>query len=107
MKSNFGRRVQRLMELRGLKQIPLAQGAGVSQSTINRILNEASSPRMDTIIKISQALNVPLESLTHPNDLAAEIIYELHFMEDVELSKLLEHIRKEKLWKTRQLVHSE
>lgn len=104
MRYLFGKRVRRLMELRDLKQDMLARGAGVAQSTINRILHERNVPNMDTIIKISQALNVPLEALTHPNDIAAEIIYELHYMDNKELNEVLENIRKEKLWKSRELA---
>ncbi len=96
---SFSDRIKKFMELQDLKQIPLAQKAGRSQSTINRALNSKTAPRIDTLQAIARALNVPVEALTYPDETIATIIYELSQMPKQDVDRLIEHIKKEKLWK--------
>src|SRR5574340_31046 len=99
MAYSFSGRIRRFMEIRGLKQIPLALKAGRSQSTINRALNSTNVPRFDTLTDIAKALSVPVEALTYPDDTVATLIVELSQMSSEDVARLLEEIRKDKLWK--------
>jgi DNA-binding XRE family transcriptional regulator len=56
----------RLLELRAkhdLSQAGLAQLAGVDRKTINRIENGHFSPALDTLVRLSSALDVTASSL--------------------------------------------
>lgn len=41
----------------------LAERVGISRENITNIINEKSKPAFDTLVKISEALNVPLSEL--------------------------------------------
>lgn len=89
---------QRMKELR-IKQDELAGKSGVSQSTINRLLNTPIKSRIDTIQKVAKALSLPPEYLTIKNERHANICKLLYEMNDQDLQDTLFHIEKEKLWK--------
>lgn len=57
------RRILKEMENKDWGQTDLAVKAHVSQSTINRLLNETAKSRMDTVYKVAKALNLPVEYL--------------------------------------------
>lgn len=86
-------RIRLIMKNRDIKQIPMSRAAGVSQSTINRILNGESTPNHKTLVKISKGLDVPVEALTHPCDSTAEIIYELSRMDKEHIRTVLEYVK--------------
>jgi len=50
----------------GIKKQSLAQKLGVTNTTITRYCNGQSSPTVDTLIKISQILNVDISEFFLP-----------------------------------------
>lgn len=57
-------RVRELRQRRMLTQAELAEEAGITESTINRIeQGHAQAPRISTIRKIAKVLDVPAEDL--------------------------------------------
>ncbi len=53
---------QKLKEL-GKSQAWLAREAGVSESTVSKAANGSSGLRIDSLVFIAKALNLPVESL--------------------------------------------
>jgi transcriptional regulator with XRE-family HTH domain len=64
---------------RNMKQDELAKAAGVSRVSVNNILNGKGNPKLDTLIRIAQALNISPSALlvgindspVTPSDVAA------------------------------------
>lgn len=52
-----------LREMAGLSQAQLAQISGVSQSHISKLEIAKDSPTLKTLLKLAQALNVPVQAL--------------------------------------------
>jgi transcriptional regulator with XRE-family HTH domain len=99
MSYSFAERIKKFMEIKELTQVPLAQKAGHSQSTINRAIHSTSIPRFDTLSNIAKALDVPVEALTYPDETVATIIFELSRMSKPDIKDVSEYVKKEKLWK--------
>jgi transcriptional regulator with XRE-family HTH domain len=59
LSTNFGRRVKRWRNESGLSQEKLAHAAGLSELTISNLERGHGDPRLSTIRKIAQALEVP------------------------------------------------
>lgn len=64
--SNFelGKKIKTLRTSKGLSQEELAQQAGISLRTVQRIENDEAEPRGDTLIRLAAVLNVKPEELT-------------------------------------------
>lgn len=56
--------IQRLRKQKGLTQEELAEQAGITVRTIQRIENDVTTPRLYTLRKIAEVLEVPIEELT-------------------------------------------
>jgi len=59
----FAERLKALREGRGLTQARLAEMLDVSPRVYNRWENEAVAPRLDTVVKIADLLDVTLDEL--------------------------------------------
>lgn len=60
----FGKHLRQLREEKGISQETLGLNIGSYQSTIIRIEQGKSDPKLTTLIEISKALNIPLSELT-------------------------------------------
>ena len=63
MTKSFGERLRKLMKSRGMKAITLAQKMGVSCAYVSQLMTGIRNPGRETLLKLSKALNVPLETL--------------------------------------------
>lgn len=88
------------MEEMNIGQVELANRAKVSQSTVNRVINSPTNSRIDTLYKIAQALNMPLEYLLIDNEQQAVLCKTVSGMTNNELQDLILYIEKERLWKS-------
>ncbi len=61
--SPIGPRIRELREAAALTQEDLAHQAGISTSTLSRTERGAYQPRLDTLNKLAQALEVPIAEL--------------------------------------------
>jgi len=63
--NNFelGKKIKTLRTSKGLSQEELAQQAGISLRTVQRIENDEAEPRGDTLIRLAAVLNVKPEEL--------------------------------------------
>lgn len=59
----FGKHLQKLREEKGLSTRQFAYEAEISHSSVGRLEAGLSNPTMTTLIKISEALNVDLNTL--------------------------------------------
>ena len=59
----FGEKLRKLMKSRGIKAITLAQRMGVSCAYISQLITGIRRPGRETLLKLSKALEVPLETL--------------------------------------------
>jgi transcriptional regulator with XRE-family HTH domain len=96
---HISRRILNEMDRRGIKQTKLGDLAGVSQSTVNRILNTTIDPRVGTLAKIANVLCVPVEYLTIEDETKANLCLEVSRMGKDDVHQTLLHIEKEKLYK--------
>ena len=95
----YADRIKLIMKNRDIKQIPLSQYSGVAQSTINRVLNGGSIPNHKTLSKIAKGLGVPVEALTHSDDMTAEIIFELSRMDKEHIRTILDYVKAIRAYK--------
>lgn len=95
----LARRLADEMKRKDWGQEKLAKTAKVSQSTINRILNEGADPRIGTLLKISGALDIPVEYLTIEDETKALLCLQIARMDQEEIRETLLHLEKEKLYK--------
>lgn len=58
----IGKRIQEILEKKGMTQADLAQRVNMSLAHINRIINGKSEPDK-TVAKIAEALDVPVHAL--------------------------------------------
>lgn len=87
------------MQKKDLNQIDVSLRAGVSQSTINRILNTGVSARIGTLNKIAHVLGVPVEYLVTEDETKALLFLEISQLSKEEIHQTLLHLEKEKLYK--------
>ena len=59
----LGRRLSELREKRGLSQTQLADMAGIGRAHLSQIENGAVAARVDTLLALSQSLDLKLEEL--------------------------------------------
>lgn len=93
------RRILKEMQKKDLNQIDISLRAGVSQSTINRILNTGVSARIGTLNKIAHVLGVPVEYLVTEDETKALLFLEISHLSKEEIHQTLLHLEKEKLYK--------
>jgi transcriptional regulator with XRE-family HTH domain len=58
--SEFGPRLSELRQARGWSQVKLAQEAGLDPSTVSRFEAGSRAPERDTVLKIADALVLPV-----------------------------------------------
>jgi len=63
MSATFGEKLRKLMKARGIKAIKLAQKMGVSCAYISQLITGIRRPGRETLLKLSRALEVPVETL--------------------------------------------
>jgi transcriptional regulator with XRE-family HTH domain len=100
------RRILKEMQIKDWGQSELANKARVSQSTINRLLNENANSRIDTVYKVAKALEVPVEYLIVEDEQKALLCLQISKMNRDELQETLSHIEKEQLYKERKKLSS-
>ena len=61
--ATLSERIRQARKSKGLNQAELAEQLGMSEMTIRRWETEKSSPRMEEIQKVAQALNIPVSEL--------------------------------------------
>lgn len=93
------RRIINEMKKRNWSQIDLSKKAGVSQSTINRILNSAADARIGTLNKVAYALKIPIEYLVVEDESKAFLCLEISRLDKNETQETLLYFEKEKLFK--------
>lgn len=76
---NFGESIKRIRKEKGLTQKELGEKLGISQAAIGQFESNKANPKMETMQKIADALNVSL------NDLVPDS-YERNIQEGFELS---------------------
>ncbi len=59
----FGEKLRKLMKSRGVKAITLAQKMNVSCAYVSQLITGIRKPGRETLLKLSKALEVPLETL--------------------------------------------
>ena len=63
LRKRFGNRIRQLRESMGLTQEELAELVGVTRKTINTVENRKYIPSTYLALKLSEALEVPVEEL--------------------------------------------
>lgn len=59
----FATNMQRLRRLRGQSQDAFALHAGIHRTEVTKLESGKRQPKLDTIVKVAQALDVPLGEL--------------------------------------------
>lgn len=75
MISNFGGKLKKLMKARGIRAITLAQKMGVSCAYISQLITGIRRPGRETLLKLSKALEVPIEALLVNETDSSEILF--------------------------------
>ncbi|MBU3208034.1 helix-turn-helix domain-containing protein [Clostridium algidicarnis] len=70
---SIGDRIKKLRKDNNFTQIELAEKAGISEIAIRKYENGGRSPKYGTIIKIAEALNVPVDELMDFEELKQEL----------------------------------
>lgn len=60
---SFGDNLKALLQERGMTQKELARKTGLAEASVSRYVNETRNPKITSAIRISQALNLPLNKL--------------------------------------------
>lgn len=63
VRETFSKNVKKYMQYERLNQRELARRAGISETTLSRILNCLITPGIKSIVNISLALNVKVDKL--------------------------------------------
>ena len=61
--SKFTMNLKKLMIEREMTAADIARKTGMTQATLSRYINDKRIPRLNSVIKIAKALNVPIELL--------------------------------------------
>ena len=94
-------RLKEIMNLKGISRDELANGVGVSTTTISNISSEKNLPTIQLLLKIAEALDVDIRELFIPTRGTAITQLEID-----EAKELIERAIV-KLYGTRQFYHSE
>ena len=76
-----GRRIQQIAEALGMSQRQVAVEAGLSQPTLNRIINGTRRTPMGEVVKIAYALGCPVSRLVAENPVADRLQFAHRFTE--------------------------
>jgi Helix-turn-helix. len=61
--SKFAMNLKKLMIEREMTAADIARKTGMTQAALSRYINDKRNPRLNSVIKIAKALNVPIELL--------------------------------------------
>lgn len=61
--SKFTMNLKKLMIEREMTAADIARKSGMTQAALSRYINDKRNPRLNSVIKIAKALNVPIELL--------------------------------------------
>lgn len=61
--SKFTMNLKKLMIEREMTAADIARKTGMTQAALSRYINDKRNPRLNSVIKIAKALNVPIELL--------------------------------------------
>lgn len=61
--SKFAMNLKKLMIEREMTAADIARKTGMTQAALSRYINDKRIPRLNSVIKIAKALNVPIELL--------------------------------------------
>lgn len=62
-KEQFGRNLRRLRKAAGLTQMELANRSDMDMAEISRLERGARSPRLDTMVRVAEALDLTIEDV--------------------------------------------
>lgn len=66
-------RLKELLVVKNISISTLAQEAGITQANLSRIVNDKSSPNLETLQKIADALNIEIWELFTPSTSTQEL----------------------------------
>lgn len=61
--SKFAMNLKKLMIEREMTAADISRKTGMTQAALSRYINDKRNPRLNSVIKIAKALNVPIELL--------------------------------------------
>lgn len=61
--SKFAMNLKKLMIEREMTAADISRKTGITQAALSRYINDKRNPRLNSVIKIAKALNVPIELL--------------------------------------------
>lgn len=61
--SKFAMNLKKLMIEREMTAADISRKTGITQAALSRYINDKRNPRLNSVIKIAKALNVPIEVL--------------------------------------------
>ena len=61
--AEFGRRLEKIMRMRGMSQIDLAGLCDISRQTISKYINGTAMPSARNVVKLSKVLDYPILNL--------------------------------------------
>lgn len=75
-RSTLGRRLKRLMDLRGMTQVQLAGACDIDNATVSAYVNGSMTPGIDKVWRMSEALGVTPNVLCGWSELPGAIFAE-------------------------------
>lgn len=85
--------IREVLEKKDTKVSSLAEMVGITRANMSNIVNGKSTPSLDTLERIANALNVDITDLFKKNDSGEDVngfvrvkgtIYEIHSFDDLE-----------------------
>ncbi len=80
----LGKNIKKFRQLKGLRQVDLAEMCDCSDSHIGQIENARGIPSLDTVVKISNALEVTVDQLLKESYENPEMVYLKEISERIE-----------------------
>lgn len=71
-RTEFGRRLDRMLLLKGMTQLDLSEATGIAPATINRYINSNVTPTYFTVVKIAKALGCSTDDFRYVDILKGE-----------------------------------
>lgn len=102
---NYGENIKKIRKHRGLTQKQLGQKLGISQAAIGQFESNKANPKMETLQKIADALNVSVNDLIPDSyDRTMQIgnevsVYDYGFIESLAIHKIFTDGEREKIFK--------
>ncbi len=88
----LGKNIQKYRKFAGLRQAVLAEKVGYSDSYIGQIENNRSTPSLEAVVLIAQALNVSVEQLLIKDSCFPEKVYLKDISDRIEKYSLEEKL---------------